>query len=299
MVIAFGGGSAIDAGKAIAALVANPDDPLEYLEVVGAGAPLEEPPLPFIAIPTTAGTGAEVTRNAVIRIPEHRVKVSLRSADMLPDIAIVDPELTYDLPAPITAATGMDALTQVIEPYVSHTATAMTDMFCREGIQRAARSLKSAWSQGDPDSRCDMAMTSLCGGLALANAKLGAVHGIAGPLGGMIDAPHGAICARLLPLVCETNLKALTERDPDSPAIMRYHEIGAWICSDAAADATAGIQELQYLCDDMQIPGLATYGLTNQDIPDLVAKSQRSNSMKGNPITLTSSELENIIAQAM
>ncbi len=299
LVISIGGGSVIDAGKAIAALVANPEDPLEYLEVVGRGSPLEEESLPFIAIPTTAGTGAEVTSNAVIQIPEHRVKVSLRSPHMLPDVAIIDPKLTYDLPAPITAATGMDALTQVIEPYVSGLSNPLTDALCRDGIRLASRSLRSAWEQGSPDARYDMALTSLYGGLALANSKLGAVHGIAGPLGGMIAAPHGAVCARLLSIVCDVNIQALRERDPESAALQRYDEIGQVLSGDPSADSATAVSELQYLSDDMQIPALSSYGLSTEDIPTLIEKAGQSSSMKGNPITLTPAELESIITQAL
>ena len=189
-VIAFGGGSALDAAKAIAALLTNPGDPLDYLEVIGLGRPLAVPAAPCIAIPTTAGTGSEVTRNAVLASPEHRVKASLRSPSMLPRLAVVDPELTYDLPPAITAATGLDALTQLIEPYVSLRANPMTDQFCVEGMRRAASALPRVWENGgDREARCDMAWASLLGGMALANAGLGAVHGFAAPIGGMFPAP--------------------------------------------------------------------------------------------------------------
>ena len=194
LVIGFGGGSALDTGKAIAALLTNGGDPLDYLEVIGKGRPLTQPCAPYIAIPTTAGTGAEVTRNAVLLSPEHRVKVSLRSPLMLPRLALVDPELTVSLPPETTATTGLDAMTQVMEPFVSNKANPLTDALCREGMRCAARSLRRAYEHGDdPVARADMALVSLFGGLALANAKLGAVHGFAGPLGGMFPGPHGAI----------------------------------------------------------------------------------------------------------
>jgi alcohol dehydrogenase class IV len=226
MVIGFGGGSVIDAGKAIAALIQNPGDPLDYLEVIGRGQALTQPPVPYIAIPTTAGTGAEVTRNAVLGSPEHRVKVSLRSPLMLPRVALVDSDLTHSMPPPVTASTGLDALTQVLEPYVSHLATPLTDGFCLDGLHRATRSLRRVYHNGtDFDAREDMALVSLYGGLALANAKLGAVHGFAGPFGGMFDAPHGAVCAALLPHVMGANVDALKERQPDSEALMRYDEV--------------------------------------------------------------------------
>ena len=199
-VIGIGGGSVLDAGKAIAALMTNKGDLFDYLEVIGRGNPLAHPSAPYIAVPTTAGTGSEVTRNAVLASPEHQVKVSLRSPSMLPRLAVVDPELMYSMPPAVTASTGLDALTQVLEPYVSNQANPMTDGICREGLGRAARSLRRAYEDGrDAEARQDMALVSLFGGLALANAKLGAVHGFAGPLGGLFPAPHGTICARLLP----------------------------------------------------------------------------------------------------
>ena len=236
MVIAMGGGSVIDGGKAIAALIANEEDPLNYLEIIGDGKPLANPSIPFIAIPTTAGTGSEVTRNAVLSSPEHRVKVSLRSPTMLPRLALIDPELTCSLPPELTASTGMDALTQVLEPFVSRFSNPFTDILCKEGMMRAARSLERAYQHGeDLTAREDMAFTSLLGGLALANAKLGAVHGFAGPLGGMIHGPHGAICARLLPFVMEVNVRALKDRAPESNALARYEEISRILTGKGSA----------------------------------------------------------------
>ncbi len=222
LVIGLGGGSAIDAGKAVAALAANGGDPLDYLEVVGRGQPLTKPSLPCIAIPTTAGTGAEVTRNAVLASPEHGIKASLRSPTMLPRLAVVDPELTYSLPPEITASTGLDALTQLIEPFTSNKTNPLTDALCREGMMRAARSLRTACESGrDAAAREDMALASLFGGLALANAGLGAAHGFAGPVGGMFHAPHGAVCAAFLPHVMAVNVRALRARQPGSAALPR------------------------------------------------------------------------------
>ena len=241
LVIGFGGGSVIDTGKAIAALLSNGGDPLDYLEVIGWGEPITQPSEPYIAIPTTAGTGAEVTRNAVLGSPEHRVKVSLRSPHMLPRVALVDPDLSHSMPPPITASTGLDALTQVLEPYVSPFATPVTDAFCLDGLHRAARSLLRVYRSGDDArGREDMALVSLYGGLALANAKLGAVHGIAGPLGGMFDAPHGAVCAALLPQVMVVNIRALRERQPDSEALERYVEVAQILTGNPDASADDG-----------------------------------------------------------
>jgi alcohol dehydrogenase class IV len=300
MVIAIGGGSVIDGGKAIAALVANKGDIYEYLEVIGNGQPLTNPSIPFIAVPTTAGTGSEVTRNAVLASKEHKVKVSLRSPFMLPKLALVDPMLTLSLPPDITATTGMDALAQVLEPFVSRFSNAFTDLFCREGIERASRSLKKAYENGaDLTAREDMAMVSLLGGLALANAKLGAVHGFAGPLGGMIPGPHGAICARLLPIVMEVNIRALRERMSESPALQRYHEIGRILTQSDSASAQDGVERVKDLCQKMDIRALSDFGLKRDHFTDVIAGASQSSSMKGNPIVLTENEMEEILAKAL
>ncbi|MGC9523771.1 MAG: iron-containing alcohol dehydrogenase, partial [Anaerolineae bacterium] len=282
--VAIGGGSVIDAGKAISALLTNGGVPLDYLEVVGRGQPITRPAAPSIAVPTTAGTGAEVTRNAVLLVPERKVKVSLRSPLILPTVAIVDPLLTHSMPPEVTASTGLDALTQVVEPYVSHLANPLTDTICREGMLRAARSLRRAYEEGDDaQARQDMALASLFGGLALANAKLGAVHGFAGVLGGMYDAPHGAICGRLLPYVTVVNIRALESREPDNPALARYREIAAIFTADPEATVAEGIRWMEELRDVLDVPGLSAYGVTADDFPEIIEKAQRSSSMRGNP----------------
>ena len=300
LVIGLGGGSAIDTAKAVAALLSNGGEPLDYLEVIGRGRPLTRPSAPTIAIPTTAGTGAEVTRNAVLASPEHRVKVSLRSPHMLPDLAIVDPELTYSLPPAVTASTGLDALTQVMEPFVSNKANPLTDGFCREGMALAARSLRRVMADGrDAAARTDMALASLLGGLALANAKLGAVHGFAGVLGGMYPAPHGIICARLLPYTMAANVRALQTRASDHPALARYDEIARILTGQPEAAAADGVAWVESLCADLAVPPLGEFGLTEEAFPQVVAQSQRASSMKGNPISLTDEELTAILEQAV
>lgn len=299
IVIGFGGGSVLDTGKAIAILLTNGGVPLDYLEVIGRGQPLIRPAAPYIAVPTTAGTGAEVTRNAVLASPEHQVKVSLRSPLMLPRLALVDPELTLTLPPAVTASTGLDALAQVIEPYVSVQANPMTDSLCREGMRHAARSLRRAYEQGDdPAAREDMALVSLFGGLALANAKLGAVHGFAGPLGGMFSAPHGAICGRLLPYVMAANVRALRERQPDGKALRRYDEVAQILTGDGSATAAEGVVWVQELCAVLQVPPLGMYGITPKDFPVLIEKASVASSMKGNPIKLTPEEMREILERA-
>jgi len=299
-VIGFGGGSAIDAAKAIAALAANEGDVFEYLEVIGRGRPLLKPSIPFIAIPTTAGTGAEVTRNAVLASPEHGVKVSLRGPTLLPRVALVDPELTHDLPPALTASTGLDALTQLIEPYVSVRANPLTDALCLDGIQRVARSLRRAVVDGnDATAREDMAVASLLGGLALANAGLGAVHGFAAPIGGMFPAPHGAVCAALLPGVTDANLRALRGRAPDSDALRRYDVVARMVTADRQATADDGVQWMQELCRHPAIARLSVFGLTRNDIPSIVERASNASSMKANPVVLTPEELAAILLGAL
>ncbi len=300
VVVGCGGGSVIDAGKAIAALMTNPGDPMDYLEVVGRGIPLSRPPAPYIAIPTTAGTGSEVTRNAVLALPERRVKVSLRSPLMLPRLAVVDPELTYTVPPAVTASTGLDALTQLIEPFVCNSTSPLTDALCRDGIRRAALALRRAYENGeDEEARENMALVSLFGGLALANARLGAVHGLAAPLGGMFPAPHGAVCARLLPVVMSANVRALRHRAPASPALERYDEVARLLSGNASAWAEDGAEWIRSLCADLHIRPLKDFGLREPEIPSVVVQGQKASSMKGNPIPLTEDELTAVLLEAL
>lgn len=299
-VIGFGGGSVLDTAKAVAAMLTNPGDILDYLEVVGQNLPLLKKAAATLAIPTTAGTGTEVTRNAVLAVPEKRVKVSLRSPLILPSVALVDPELTLTAPPEVTARSGMDAFTQVIEPYVSRNANVMTDLFCREGMQRAARSLLKAYQQPDHfEAREDMAWASLLGGLALTNAGLGAVHGFAGPIGGMFDAPHGVICARLLPFVTAANIGAMRRREPAHPVLARYDEIARILTQQPHARAEDAIAWLKSLIDALHIPPLSQFGLTAKDFPQVIDKAMAASSMKGNPIQLTYEELAAVLEQAL
>lgn len=300
VVVAMGGGSAIDAGKAIAALLTNSGEPLDYLEVIGRGQPLANPPAPFIAVPTTAGTGSEVTRNAVLASPEHRVKASLRSPSMLARLAVVDPDLTLGVPPGVTAATGLDALTQLIEPYVSTRANAFTDIFCLEGMRRAARSIERACRDGgDREARADMAMASLMSGLALANAGLGAVHGLAAPLGGEFPAPHGSVCAALLPHVMEANIAALRAREPESEALRRYETVARLLTGRGDAAPEDGADQVAALCRELEIPPLRSYGVTEAEIPGLCRRASQASSMKGNPIALTQEELAAVLKRAL
>jgi alcohol dehydrogenase class IV len=305
LVVALGGGSALDAGKAIAALLGNGGDPLDYLEVVGRGQPLTRPSLPTIAIPTTAGTGSEVTKNAVLAAPTHGLKASLRSPLMLPRVALVDPDLLAGLPAPVVAASGLDALSQLVEPLVSARATPVTSDLAREGIRRSAGALRRAHAAAHagaeiaPADREALALASLYGGLCLANAGLGAVHGFAAPLGGMFSAPHGAVCAALLPAVLRVNARALAERAPSTPALARLREVAALVTGRADARIAEGIAWIADLCAALEIPGLARYGLTPERIPELVAKARAASSMKANPVVLTDGELTEIATASL
>lgn len=300
LVIGLGGGSAIDAAKAIAALATNRGDPLDYLEVIGRGQVLAQPSLPCIAIPTTAGTGAEVTRNAVLASPDHHIKASLRSPTMLPRLAVVDPELTYSLPPDVTASTGLDALTQLIEPFTSIKANPLTDALCREGLLRVAHSLRLAYADGrNAAAREDMALASHFGGLALANAGLGVAHGFAGPVGGRFHAPHGAVCAAFLPHVMAVNVRALRARQPTSAVLRKYAEIAQILTGRPAAQAEDGIAWVSSLTSALRIPSLAAYGLSTADFPALVEKTAIASSTKANPIVLTLAELDEILALAL
>jgi len=307
-VVGFGGGSVLDSAKAIAALLTNGGELLDYLEVIGRAQPLARAAAPCLAIPTTAGTGAEVTRNAVISAPAlsrvegpaHRLKVSLRSPYLLPRLALVDPELTHDLPPALTAATGLDALTQLIEPYVSARANPFTDALCADGLRRAARSLRRAFENGrDSAAREDMALASLLGGLALANAGLGAVHGFAAPIGGMFPAPHGAVCAALLPHVMAANLRALRSRAPGHDALRRYDDVARLVTDDPRATADDAVQWTRDLVAALRIPTLASYGLTSVDTPAIIAAAANASSMKANPLPLTPDELAGILERAL
>ena len=298
-VIGFGGGSSLDSAKAISALLTNTGELMDYLEVVGKGQKIANPAAPMIALPTTAGTGTEVTRNAVISSPEHHVKVSMRSPLMIPSVAIVDPELTLTMPPSVTASTGMDALTQVIEAYVSNRANTMTDVIAAEGIKRGARSLLAAYQNGhDLATREDMALTSLFGGLALANGGLGAVHGFAGPIGGMFQAAHGAICASLLPYVMKYNARVIQSLSGMDALLQRFRQVAAWVTGNPTASIDEGVKWLEDLAKSLQIPGLRDIGIERADFTRIIEKSKASSSMQKNPVKLDERILEAILDEA-
>ncbi len=304
LVIGLGGGSAIDAAKAAAGILANGGEPLDYMEVVGKGQKLALPALPWIAIPTTAGTGAEVTRNAVIGCPEKHFKASLRSEHLLARVALVDAELCISAPPKVTACSGMDALCQLIESYTSLSAQPFTDGLALQGMALAARSLQRAFTDGaDLDAREDMSAAATMSGITLANAGLGAVHGFAAPLGANFPAPHGAVCAALLPHVMAANVKALRESPDGSFALARYADVGRTLTGrqdmpDAQA-IDAGIAFTAELSRDLKIPPLGNFGLTAERVTEMIQLAAKSSSMRYNPVKLSDETLAEILTKAI
>jgi alcohol dehydrogenase class IV len=298
VVVGIGGGSAMDAAKAIAIVAENSGEPLDYLEVVGRGEALRQPGLPFIAVPTTAGTGTEVTRNAVLGSPEHGLKASLRSPMMLAKVALIDPELTLELSPQMTAQTGLDTLTQLLEPFVSKNANAFVDLYCVDGMQRVREALPRCFLNGsDRQSREAMAYASLLSGLALSNAGLGVVHGLAGPAGGMMDAPHGAICAALLAESVRANVAALRARECEHPAVRKYARAAEILSGRDKPEELAAW--LKQFVGRLQTRGLGQLGLAKEQVPELVQKATKASSMKANPIVLTTEELTEVVERSM
>jgi alcohol dehydrogenase class IV len=299
-VLGFGGGSALDVAKAAAILATNGADPLEHLEVIGRGRPFTHAALPWVAVPTTAGTGSEATRNAVVS--GKGVKASLRSPLMVAKVAVVDPDLLTGLPPATIASSGLDAFSQLVEPFLSSRATPFTDALARDGLLRSVRSLRAAFEHGlddDPARREDLAVASLFGGLCLANSGLGAVHGFAGPAGGMFDAPHGAVCAALLPASLDVTLRALGDRAPDHPSLVKAVELAYLFTGTTEATVADALQWIRDLCSALDVPGLSAYGMTEADVPTLVGNAQAASSMKANPIELTVPELTEIAQRSL
>jgi alcohol dehydrogenase class IV len=299
VVAGIGGGSVIDSAKAIAALASNKGELIDYLEIIGEGKKLEEVPLPFIAIPTTAGTGAEVTKNSVIKSTEHNVKVSLRSDLMFPSIAVIDPELTLTMPPDITASTGVDALTHLLETFVSCQSNQFIDVLCREGMKGISTSLEKVFFNGSNlEARENMAMASMLGGMALANVKLGAVHGFAGPLGGMYPIPHGAVCACLLPAVMEVNISVLKEKKMEMQ-LLKFDEVARILTQNNFAVAEDGAIWVKEMVKKLKIPSLSDFHLSNDAFPELIEKARNSSSMKGNPVELENEKLFEILNKSL
>ena len=293
--IAIGGGSVLDMTKALAGLIPAKHPVMTYLEVVGDGRALEQQPLPWIAIPTTAGTGSEMTKNAVIDIPDAQRKVSLRDSKLLPAIALVDPAFTDDTPKAVTLACGLDALTQCIEPYLSNKRSFLTDSLVEPVIPRALQALHRLMSQETSEDRDTLAYTSMIGGVALANSGLGVVHGFAGPLGSVTGAAHGAICGALLPY----GLKVNRHFADDPIVIQRLDQIANWIIPIFGGMKADAFDTLAAWIADQGITGLASLGLKEVDIRAVATASQASSSMKANPVALPFEALVSVLEEAL
>lgn len=295
-VLGMGGGSVIDTAKAVSAMLSNQGEVRDYLEIIGRNLPLQNNPVPFIAVPTTAGTGSEVTRNAVLTDPDTGIKVSLRNQSMVPKVALIDPELTVTMPQAVTAATGMDAIVQLIEPFLSVKAVPFTDAICREGLTTASRSIFAAFQNGNNiPAREGMCYASLCGGMALANAGLGAVHGFAGVIGGRHSIPHGVICASLLAGVLQGNLSKIQRSNPQAPILSKFQEISAILTGDPAVEPSDCVKWAETACQTLEIERLSEMGISREDFPGIVEKAANSSSMKGNPVPLSHEELLEIL----
>ncbi len=320
LVIGVGGGSCLDAAKAAALLATNAGSALDYLEVIGRGLRPERPGLPVIAVPTTAGTGAEVTRNAVLGHPPARRKASLRHEYVLPRLALVDPALTDGLPRPVTAASGLDALTQLLEAFLSRRAHPFSDALALDGLRRAARALPLAYrlapGAGDRPAepgadlraaRDDLALAALASGLCLGSAGLGVIHGLSGPLGGRFPIPHGLACATLLPHAFRVNARAILRAGADTPAALRLLPLATALLPDPAAAlprtpaqaAEAIASFLQDLVRRLGVPRLAEFGVAPRDVPELAREALASSSTRSNPVDLTAAEVEEILYAAL
>lgn len=296
MVIAIGGGSVIDMGKALAAIIPNQGSVYDYVEVVGRSVPLKAKPLPLIAIPTTASTGSEVTNKAVLRSGQDKVKVSLRSADILPEVAIVDPTLSYGTPMAISCRGAMETFTHLMEAYVCGEPNPLTDMICEEGLKRLAKSIIPACMGNDYSARSDLMFASTLGGMAISNAKLGAAHGLASSLGGKIDIPHSIITARLAPFVMEENIKA-AEQTGRNDILARYQKIAEIVTQHPQAEYSDAVAWIKMQLERLSIPNLSAFGICNTSFEKVAKDAMRSVSIKGNPIPLNESRLMFILQQ--
>lgn len=304
--VAIGGGSPLDAAKAIAGLMQNKRSVMDYLEGVGPELPYEGPATPFIAVPTTAGTGSEATKNAVLSVQDKQkgFKKSFRHEMLVAEVAIVDPELLNTCPKPLIAANGMDALTQLIESYVSLKANPFTDALAWSGIEKVKRSLLP-WFHADTHllaAQADMAYGALLSGITLAQVGLGSVHGLASPMGAFFPIPHGVVCGTLLAEATKVNINAMLAREPDNIALKKYADLGRLLCDDSTlTDDLAHehlVELLQNWCQALQLETLNAYGVQAADLDHIVANS-RGSSMKTNPIELTDEEVKQILLQRL
>ena len=308
VVVGIGGGSVLDAAKAVAGLLPSGRSVMDHLEIVGRGLPYEGPALPFVAVPTTAGTGSEATKNAVLSDQRPGgFKRSFRDDRLVAAVAVVDPDLLDTCPRPLIAADGMDAVTQLLEAYVSTGAGPFTDALALAGLE-AARDALLPWHERGPGGGAEtaafregMAWAALASGICLAHGGLGAVHGLAAPLGAALPVPHGVACGALLAAATAANVRALEDRAPGSPALARYARAGrVLLAAPTAEDAVARaglVALLAEWAERLGIPGLGAYGLTADLVPAIVADA-RGGSMRTNPIVLDDAELAGILTAA-
>jgi alcohol dehydrogenase len=301
VVLGIGGGSALDAAKAIAGLLRPGNSVLDHLEGVGPELPYRGPATPFIAVPTTAGTGSEATKNAVLSVHgEGGYKKSFRDEQLVAEHAVIDPDLLASCPRNVLAANGMDALTQLLESYVSVKANPFTDALAGSGLEHARDGLLP-WYEGTGEPvacRSDMAYAAFLSGVTLAQVGLGSVHGLAAPLGAFFPIPHGVVCGTLVAAATRVNINALREREPDSPALMKYAEAGRLLAKHPTLGDEEAIQALLETLSDwtcrLDLPRLGAYGIAKADIPRIVANS-RGSSMKTNPIVLADAEIAEVV----
>jgi alcohol dehydrogenase len=301
VVIGIGGGSVLDAAKAIAGLLRIPNSVMDFLEGVGPEQPYPGPSVPYIAVPTTAGTGSEATKNAVLSVQgEQGFKKSFRHEKLVPEYALLDPQLLATCPAELIAANGMDALTQLLESYVSLKANPYTDALAMSGIRMVRDSLFDWYGQtpAAEAARGAMLYAALLSGITLAQVGLGSVHGLAAPLGAFFPIPHGAACGTLVATCSQTNVAALRQREPDSPALAKYAHVGKVLAGNMALDDSAGcdalVQTLAQWTERLALPRLSRYGMAESDIAKVVANC-RGSSMKTNPIVLSDREVAEIL----
>jgi len=296
MVVAIGGGSVIDMGKALAAIIPSQGDVYDYVEVVGRNVPLKSKPLPFIAIPTTASTGSEVTNKAVLRSGQDRVKVSLRSTELLADVAIIDPTLTYDTPMNISSRGALETFTHLMESYVCGDPNPLTDMICEEGLRRLTSAIVPACKSNDYKARADLSFSAMLGGMAISNAKLGAAHGLASSLGGKIEAPHSIIAARLAPFVMEENIKAAEDMGRND-ILNRYRKIAKIVTQNTKADYPDSVAWLKMILERLELPNLSEFGICKTPFNKVAQDALQSSSIKGNPLPLNEDRLVCILQQ--
>lgn len=296
MVVAMGGGSVLDMGKALAAIIPNQGDVYDYVEVVGRNVPLKSKPIHFIAIPTTASTGSEVTRNAVLRSGQDQVKVSLRSPEMLADVAIVDPTLTYGTDRYTSGRGAMDAFTHLMEAYVCGDPNPLTDMICEEGLRRLSSSILPACLQDDLKARADLSFAAMLGGMAITNAKLGAAHGLASALGGKLNAPHSVITARLAPFVMTENIKAAKNAGRND-VLQRYSKVAQLLTGRVNAKREDAILWVNMMLKKLDLPDLSSFGVCMTSFDIVAEDAMKSVAIKGNPIPLTQERLMYILNQ--